>query len=343
MPRMMCYSRVIACWALLAALGPATPATIEDLERPHQIDGLNSSPQLTRSCESSTNINGTLFQNPEYPSVTTTPICACKLKVYLVNKNICQIRLDFIDFSLAQPNREGVCEQDFLQVTGGVTNIPLICGNNSGQHLYMDVIPGSRSVNITVHTSTAGAKWNISVTQIKCNAVNRAPAGCLQYFTNTFGTIKSFNSPYDANPDLINTAPMATTQLANQTYSVCIKSQSGFCSIAYRKTSGVTNDYSFSLSGDPAARPIGTIGSVGSTDCTTDYLIIPNGIITDVSYPAITSDRYCGVNFPSKVESQVQPFVLYVVTDETETNHADTVLNDGGNAGFSISYRIQPC
>ena len=47
-----------------------------------------------------------------------------------------------------------------------------------------------------------------------------APDGCLQYFTNTSGSIQSFNfkmeqSPYPANLD----------------YAICIKPQQGFCGV----------------------------------------------------------------------------------------------------------------
>ncbi|XP_018019031.1 uncharacterized protein LOC108675521 [Hyalella azteca] len=305
--------------------------------------GLGVCCTFTRNCESSTNINGTLFQNPEYPSVTTAALAACRLKVSPVNNNICQIRLDLTDFSIGQPNAEGVCVTDFLQVTGGATNIPLICGENAGQHLYLDVSPDFGSITINVDTSTVGAKWNISVTQISCNSPYRAPSGCLQYFTSTFGTIKSFN--YDAKTTSTTTAPTATTQLANQEYGACIKSQTGFCSVVYSKTSGVSADYSFSMTDDPGSYAPGTVipGMVKSSNCSTDYLVIPSGIIADTNliYSNITAaDRYCGANFaasPDTIASKVQPFVLYVVTDGTE------VGIDGYNVGFSIDYRMQAC
>ncbi|XP_018015877.1 uncharacterized protein LOC108672681, partial [Hyalella azteca] len=178
------YSCAIACWALLAVVGRATPAKIEGLEQTQEIDDVNDrdprplfqfitiSPDIctttantqgicysatdctnlqgtasgtcaagfgvcctfTRNCDSSTNVNGTLFQNPEYPSATTTAPGSCKLTVVPVNENICQIRLDLMEFTLAQPDENGVCADDFLQVTGGTTTIPAICGQNNLQH-----------------------------------------------------------------------------------------------------------------------------------------------------------------------------------------------------------------
>ena len=57
--------------------------------------------------------------------------------------------------------------------------------------------------------------WNIKIRQIDCSQPQnplRAPAGCLQYFTSTVGSIESFNwkmnlSPYPASTD----------------YAICIK------------------------------------------------------------------------------------------------------------------------
>jgi hypothetical protein len=39
----------------------------------------------------------------------------------------------------------------------------------------------------------------------------------------------------------------------------------------------------------------------------------------------------------------IQPFALYVVTDDTEINYAEPALIDGPNVGFSIDYRMQAC
>ena len=49
-------------------------------------------------------------------------------------KAICQIRLDFVSFSIAQPDSETVCSDDTFQVIGATNNVPTICGDNAGQH-----------------------------------------------------------------------------------------------------------------------------------------------------------------------------------------------------------------
>jgi hypothetical protein len=44
-----------------------------------------------------------------------------------------QLRIDFHDFTLAEPNLDGECIEDVFRITGG-SAVPSICGENSGQH-----------------------------------------------------------------------------------------------------------------------------------------------------------------------------------------------------------------
>ncbi len=43
-------------------------------------------------------------------------------------------RLDFISFSIEQPNEQSVCSVDSFQVAGAINKVPVICGDNDGQH-----------------------------------------------------------------------------------------------------------------------------------------------------------------------------------------------------------------
>lgn len=45
-----------------------------------------------------------------------------------------QIRLDFIDFSFAQPDKNGTCDYDLFLITGASSSVPRLCGENSNQH-----------------------------------------------------------------------------------------------------------------------------------------------------------------------------------------------------------------
>ena len=63
------------------------------------------------------------------------------------SENICQIRLDFLTFNIAQPRRvtstfdsdvtvdsATQCQSAQFKVSGGHTEAPVICGLNTGQH-----------------------------------------------------------------------------------------------------------------------------------------------------------------------------------------------------------------
>jgi hypothetical protein len=43
-------------------------------------------------------------------------------------------RLDFNQFSIAQPNRQSNCVTDNFKAFNAENNIPTICGDNPGQH-----------------------------------------------------------------------------------------------------------------------------------------------------------------------------------------------------------------
>ena len=44
------------------------------------------------------------------------------------------IRLDFMTFTVAQPDVSSKCASDNFQVGGSLNAVPTICGDNDGQH-----------------------------------------------------------------------------------------------------------------------------------------------------------------------------------------------------------------
>ncbi|KAK4320530.1 hypothetical protein Pmani_008594 [Petrolisthes manimaculis] len=256
-----------------------------------------------RTCGGSTTYNNTYFVNPGY-SGTDTGTGACTISVNRVNSNICQLRLDFINFEVDQPDEDGNCVTDFLTVSD--STVPMICGDNTGQHMYVDVDPAGGPIRVTVDRSAASTTnrlWNIKISQIECNSANRG-----------------------------------TRQIANTNYGVCVEMADGYCGIIWeRNTTG--GDYGFSMTGNPAGLPPGILGTpdaseTGTTNCMTDYVIIPGGV-TDAS---VQEDRYCGLGFPNSVTSTNKPFMLYVTTDEAELV-APPGISDINNSGFSLNYR----
>nr|XP_053656107.1 uncharacterized protein LOC128704914 [Cherax quadricarinatus] len=138
---------------------------------------------ITRTCKATSSLNNTHFVNP---SASNTELGACTLTINHMNDNICQMRLDFISLELSQPDTNGNCATDFLAVTGGVSDVPMICGSNSGQHIYYDVDPKGGPVKVTIDRLIISLKtntWNIKITQIACNSRYRgeASSACIRF------------------------------------------------------------------------------------------------------------------------------------------------------------------
>lgn len=96
---------------------------------------------------------------------------SCTLTIQKCNPDICQVRIDFLSFSLAQPNDDGVCTTDAFYVIGGASNVPVLCGENSGQHIYVD-FNGDNDIQLVLNTNggaTTSRAWNFKITQIGCN------------------------------------------------------------------------------------------------------------------------------------------------------------------------------
>lgn len=74
-------------------------------------------------------------------------------------------------------------------------------------------------------------KWNIHVEQLACDSRDLAPPHCLQYYEGTQGTIKSFN--YDSHEGRDSSPSTVEGYPNNIDYIVCIRKETGFCSIAY--------------------------------------------------------------------------------------------------------------
>ena len=88
---------------------------------------------LQFTCGGTTNQNETTFVNPQYPK-GENGTDTCQVTIEKAN-NVCQLRLDFEDFTLAQPDENGLCTTDSFMVRTTVgERLPILCGENSGQH-----------------------------------------------------------------------------------------------------------------------------------------------------------------------------------------------------------------
>ncbi|XP_048005808.1 uncharacterized protein LOC125241387 [Leguminivora glycinivorella] len=297
---------------------------------------------VSRGCGSSTNVNNTYFTSPGYPAAYAGGT-ACSIIVNRCSSNICQLRIDFMDMVLAQPDGDGVCATDSITVTGGNTVVPTLCGDNTGQTIFVD-FNGDTAVTVTVTatpSTTFSRRWNIKLTQIACDCPGLAPNGCLQYYTGVTGTITSFNYGTAANTALSASLVTGTRQIANLNYGICIRMEAGYCSIQYAQTANI---YSFTVTGDVEGADntvLGTpVGAVNDGACTTDFVVIPNPTVVATGL-AVGTDRFCGLGFVP-VQTGAKPFVLYVVTDGSEGATAATPP-DVANRGFSLAYTQIAC
>uniref|UniRef100_A0A6P7FZ09 Uncharacterized protein LOC114334212 n=1 Tax=Diabrotica virgifera virgifera TaxID=50390 RepID=A0A6P7FZ09_DIAVI len=244
------------------------------------------------TCGQTIRENGTYFVNNEYPN-QYDGTGSCQLTLIKSSPDVCQFRLNFEELNLMQPESVNhICDNDQFLVSGG-NPVPVICGNNMGNHMYISTPPGIMSP-LTLSVVTSGPSyernWKIRILQIPCNAPYKAGEGCLQYFTGVAGQILSYN--YD---------PQTGAQLSNQDYSICIRPEWNFCGIQYtqcpNEDPASPRNLSFTLTGNSNNRVPSMVGSTGQSNfCQSDYLIIPmaSNVGRVTANPPTSVDRICG-------------------------------------------------
>ncbi|XP_015782409.1 uncharacterized protein LOC107360300 [Tetranychus urticae] len=285
------------------------------------------------------------FRNPGFPqSYQSSKVC--RARIGKMDKNVCFYRVDMLTFDLAPPNR-GNCSQDVFVVSGQNENsiVPKICGLNSGQHYYLNV---DESDTVSLHALMLGTrrrKFDILITQIPCHSENAAPSHCLQYYTGTHGSIKSFN--YDSS-----TLNMAFEGYPNDIdYVACIKKESGFCSISYELYTDGEKISPFAIgsnydSGYSLWRPI-------IAECPDDYLSIggvrlcSGKLITRTPTLTISTNETTVTDIwrPSSMVLNATIDHPTIITDNTSGPFTVRfVSNHINNArGFHLRYKQNPC
>ncbi|XP_039450317.1 uncharacterized protein LOC120429171 [Culex pipiens pallens] len=222
-------------------------------------------------CNDQTAQNISYFQSPGYPTAVRTKL-TCSLTVAL-RWNTRQVLLELIFFEMGPP-REGNCLEDQLIVTVQNTHrtYPILCGINSGQHLYLQVDREySHFLYLTaVSNSDEPKAFNIRIIQL---SELQAPEGCLQYFTGVNGYIKSFN--YDDHSVLVTRREPG--YLNNLNYAICIRRTPNFCSTTFSNVNEYGEENAFQLvnydeDGASLTRP-GTAG-VEIYNCPDDFVAL---------------------------------------------------------------------
>ena len=284
------------------------------------------------ACGGSTSLNNTYFAS------TDSDTSPCLFSVCKASEDVCQIRLGFDTFDIAQPSTSNLgddnpnsrtqCTDAQFTATSDGPNAPTICGTNTAYHMILDARDDCNTLSFT-WTSSTTRSWNIHIMQIACTATWKPPQGCLQYFTGTTGYIQSYNYA-------------GGYHLASQNYNNCIRTESGYCSIAYTAVS--TTSFQVSLI-SPTAAPA-AIGAVGDS-CILDYIIISEGGPTAGATTNI--DRFCGSLFlytagttAQTVKTQKMPFQVGVNFDSTELDE-DTPAGTEWSKGFYLYYSQTAC
>jgi hypothetical protein len=312
--------------------------------------------------------NNTYIQNPNYPTIYAETTGTS----YTINKcadNICSIRIDFEDFTINGPSNSceyddctaahadtntsgGKCQLDTLVITGpsdANANVPTICGQNTGQHIYVPMgTSASNTATVTFSfTGTTGTrKYDLKISQIECGATAAPPDGCLQYHTGVSGQITTFN--------FIDTA---TSHLALQDYSICFRKEQGYCCNQYTVCDDDVSSFSLDNVDDGSAADKGY--ALEGSSCSQDYITIPHGAgicTTNLAAAGITKEKYCGnaFNVIGKADKSVKadapvcqciaPFRIGVVTDATaDANDVKDATAGSISRGVCLSYNQQPC
>jgi len=258
----------------------------------------------------------------------------CSLEICPCSSNICQMRLDFINFMITGPSTSTVtikgtlngvitpgvdpayttqtqCLTDTFTVTGlstGQNSPPTICGINTGEHMYADMENGECN-SLDFQLGTGGSipagidpaqiegnrGWNIKITQIDCNSELLAPQGCTQYFYGSDSQeVRSYN--FNGGNGI---------HLANQNQNVCVRRERGNCKICwYAKdtkdvdTNGKNASMKGGLGGDSGSECCG-YGAAGTGTKGYDCLQIPGAAKGENCDPFTSADiknadRFCG-------------------------------------------------
>ncbi|XP_059097989.1 uncharacterized protein LOC131892220 [Tigriopus californicus] len=302
--------------------------------------------------------NSTYFQGD-----ATTMAGGCSYQVCPVSNDICQIRLDFIMFNIAGPdvsttttfstlngnavemggaasNMASNCITDSFSATDGSgMGSNVICGDNTGQHMYLSAEGGCvklmfqfGSMAMGMGTAMAMRMWKIKVSQISCQSELLAPQGCTQYITNPLGMgmVQTFNFN-------------GGQHLANQNQNICIRREGVNCRLCFSSVaatdfavSGLSTKTMGSTKGCCGYGATGT--GVNGKDCVT----IPGA---KNAAGLFVSPKFCGrgglvtvdMMAAASVCTTTIPFSVRFISDDFEFAGA---INEATvmDKGFKLSY-----
>jgi len=314
------------------------------------------------TCGGTVENNCTHVQNDGFPTALTGTAQAalpnCNYQINKAQADVCSLRLDFLSFNIQAGNFAaatlvaggpmdslGACRDTFGVITntnGALGGVPVICGQNEGQHIYIDIGPAetaTATIGFTFMALAATRTWEIKVTQLECGNPMTPPDGCLQYHTGTAGQLTTFN--YAGN----------ALHLAEQDYNICIRQEMGMSCTVYTVCTAIAGQgLPFSLSSIEAASP--QVAAMGLSDfaCINDFIEI-SGSSESCSASTLTN-KYCGDVLTTEVATAVTlnnpicdctlPFRVGIFTNGPGTVAVPVEDVDGGfrqSRGVCLDYK----
>ena len=140
-------------------------------------------------CGGTVSQNSTHIQNAAYPDAHTDTT-SCSYTFQKSSLDICYIRLQFVHSVVRGPDVLNSpyytqCLYDAIAFTTPSAHTPaLMCGYNTGQHIYLDSsvssLTSNPSITMTFTGSTYSRYWQIRVDQIPCGSSYTPPHGRLE-------------------------------------------------------------------------------------------------------------------------------------------------------------------
>ncbi|KAH8402461.1 hypothetical protein KR009_012046 [Drosophila setifemur] len=277
----------------------------------------------------------------------------CEYHVKAYSKYVCQVRIDFA-MTLAQPTvvtkssglRSAECTRDYFEV-----NDMKFCGTEVWQHIYVpfNATDGETVLDLLVSLSDrAGGSglptpyWDMTLTQLECPAGASvrsldveedvptiegrattitdgffvAPPGCLQYFPQSKGVVKSFN--YNDGEGIYP---------SHMNYAICFRRNTDTTDLnirAYYFNVGATEQASTLMTDESCYLPD------SESDLDGDFLMVPQATLDDTHKHAT---YFCGSINKDVVLTSNNPGPLMVLFNSDEVYHTD-------EAGFAFTYTV---
>lgn len=235
---------------------------------------------MALSCGDKSIENNTFFANPDFPE-PSWEARQCYVELTKKHIKVTQIMIEFDEFELAPPNQDGECITDVFQVRlSNNKHSPYsslrICGQNTGQHMYLDVSQLNEPIVLSVTTSGGGfpRRWSIRIVQMDEHNFLQAPPGCLQYYTDTVGHFRSFN---------------LGKNLKNLYYAICFRIDNGYSGLRF------TSNF-FGMNGPFCRKKIVSLKANSSLIANPHTIVIPSAgsayPLPKPSYNAPTTTTY---------------------------------------------------